>query len=222
MKVVSAAEFFDAIARRYDRDYALGSAATRERMARVVAALPPAPATVLDLGVGTGRELGALLDAGHAPTGLDASEAMLAICARRARPVPLVKADFWKGLPFEDASFDACVALHGTLAHPPEPGALRALAGEVARVVKAEGVFVAEAPSPEWIAPGPPPIASEHGRVVRVTSGRFRHVDERLGVAVEGAVWTEEEWRSAFEGRGFEVEVEAISEAEWVVLGRKR
>lgn len=72
-----AAAFFDAIAGRYERAYALTTAASRARMARVLGVLPAAPAQVLDLGVGTGRELTALLDAGHAPTGLDASRAML-------------------------------------------------------------------------------------------------------------------------------------------------
>ncbi len=98
VRVVSAAEFFEAIARRYDRAYALDATTTRARMKRVLSHLPPAPARVLDLGVGTGRELGPLQDAGYEVTGLDVSPSMLAQCARRARPVTLVEADLWQGL----------------------------------------------------------------------------------------------------------------------------
>src|SRR5581483_1711734 len=126
---------------------------TRRRFARLLPALPPAPARVLDLGVGTGRELTLLLDAGYAPTGLDASAAMLARCARRSRPVPLVEADFWQPLPFPAASFEAAIALHGTLAHPPDgSSSLARLAAELARVLAAGGCFVAEAPAPAWLA----------------------------------------------------------------------
>ena len=123
-----ASTFFDAIARRYDRVYAPEARASRERMARVTRELAKA-SRVLDLGVGTGRELSMLQDAGHSIVGVDASKEMLAICERRARPVPLVHADFWEPLPFGDASFDAVLALHGTLAHPLDRAALAGLAG---------------------------------------------------------------------------------------------
>ena len=70
-------EFFDAIARRYDRAYALSGRASRERLARVVGLLE-GRRRVLVLGIGTGRELPALLDAGHEVTGIDVSERMVA------------------------------------------------------------------------------------------------------------------------------------------------
>jgi len=111
----ASAAFFDAIARRYDRTYGRSRAESTASLARVLALLAPR-SHVLDLGVGTGRELPALLDAGHDPVGLDASREMLALCARRARPIPLVLGDLWERLPWEDASFDAVLALHGTLA----------------------------------------------------------------------------------------------------------
>ena len=108
VKISAAEAFFDAIAGRYERVYALSSTESRRRMDRVLGDLPPPPARILDLGVGTGRELTALLDAGHLPTGVDASRAMLERCARRARPVPLVHADFWATpLPFAAGSFEA-------------------------------------------------------------------------------------------------------------------
>ncbi|MDP9150826.1 MAG: methyltransferase domain-containing protein, partial [Myxococcota bacterium] len=136
-----ARRFFDGIAGRYERVYGLPSAESRRRMTRVLGELPAAPARILDLGVGTGRELSALLDAGYHPTGVDLSPAMLARCARRSRPVDLVEADFWRPLPFDDASFDSALALHGTLAHAPDVGALSRLAREVARVVRQGGAW---------------------------------------------------------------------------------
>src|SRR3984957_11121203 len=132
MKGEAARRFFDAIAGRYEREYSLPAGESRARLERVRRELPAPPARLLDLGVGTGRELTALLDAGHAPTGLDASQAMLERCARRARPVPLVRAIFWVApLPFAHAACDAVLALHGTLAHPPEDGAMARLAREL-------------------------------------------------------------------------------------------
>ncbi len=220
MNVVPAAVFFEAIARRYDRAYALGAAATKERMARVLAALPPPPAGVLDLGVGTGRELGALQDAGYAPTGVDASEAMLAICARRARPVPLARADLWEALPFADASFDACIALHGTLAHPPSRDAYAGLAREVARVVRAGGAFVAEMPSRDWLA-RIDVVPSETGRVAKTGEDTCVHEDDALGFAVEVVVPSDEAWR-AFLAPHFHVEVTPLGASEILIVGRRR
>lgn len=217
MKVVPAAVFFEAIARRYDRAYALGSGATKERMARVLAALPPSPAGVLDLGVGTGRELSALQDAGYAPTGVDASEAMLAVCARRGRPVPLVRADLWEALPFADGSFDACIALHGTLAHPPSRDAYATLACEVARVVRPGGAFVAEMPSRAWLA-RIDVVPSETGRVAKTGEDTCVHEDDALGFAVEVVVPSDETWRETF-GPWFAVTVTPLGASETLVTG---
>ena len=130
---------------------------------------------MLDLGVGTGRELSALQDAGYAPVGLDASPAMLALCARRARPVPLVQADLWGALPFDDAAFDAAIALHGTLAHAPDAGlhacASRAsLRGWCKQMVARS---VAEVPSREWLA-GIEVVEDGDGRIVRTGPDRVR------------------------------------------------
>ncbi len=220
MKLVSPSEFFEAIARRYDRAYALDATATKERMARVIAVLPKAPARVLDLGVGTGRELGALQDAGYAPTGLDASPSMLAICARRARPVPLVQADLWSALPLDDASFDAVIALHGTLAHPPSRDAYAALAREIARVVRVGGAFVAEVPSRTWLA-GFEVLDDGDSRIVRTGDDRCVHEDRALGIAVEAIVPGDDEWQRTFTP-WFDVTCEALGAAETRVIARRR
>ena len=220
MRRVSPNEFFETIARRYDRAYALDASVTRERMARVLAVLPKAPARVLDLGVGTGRELGALQDAGLVPTGLDASPSMLALCARRARPVPLVQADLWTTLPFDDASFDAVIALHGTLAHPPVRDAYTGLAREIARVVRSGGTFVAEVPSRAWLV-GFEVLAEGDSRIVRTADDRCVHEDGAAGIAVEAIVPSDDEWRAAF-APWFDATCEALWSAETLVIGRRR
>jgi SAM-dependent methyltransferase len=227
VKVVPPAAFFEAIARRYDRAYGLDAATTRARMKRVIFHLPPPPARALDLGVGTGRELGSLQDAGYEVTALDVSPAMLALCARRARPVTLVEADLWEPLPFADASLDAVVALHGTLAHPPDRGAYARLAGELGRIVRRGGVFVAEVPAQTWVkqlrlaATAGEDAEDADVRIIRIADDRLRHEDRTVGLAVDAVVPSDEEWRETFAG-AFDVECETLGEAETLVVGKKR
>jgi SAM-dependent methyltransferase len=207
--------FFDAIAGRYERSYAPSAEESRARMTRVLAELPPAPARVLDLGVGTGRELSALLDAGHEPTGVDVSAEMLARCARRARPVALVEADFWAPLPFPDASFDAAVALHGTLAHPPAEASLPALAAELARVVRAGGALVIEVPAPAWLD------GSGHDERLRRTGPASAvYVDPATGATIETRLLSHDEWQAAL-APGWTARVDAQREVEWLVVARR-
>jgi SAM-dependent methyltransferase len=219
--VTDAAAFFDAIAGRYERAYALSSDESRRRMERVLRALPPAPARVLDLGVGTGRELTPLLDAGYAPTGLDASRAMLERCARRARPVPLALADFWKPpLPFDDASFDASVALHGTLAHPPDERAVSSLGNELARVVRPAGVLVAEVPSPRWLdrLDSLPP---QPDRRVRRTGPRTCVYEDLVtGASIVATLLDEDGWRAAL-GTDWRASIETVDELELLVVAQR-
>jgi SAM-dependent methyltransferase len=212
--------FFDAIAGRYERAYALPSDESRVRMKRVMAALPAPPARVLDLGVGTGRELTALLDAGYAPTGLDASQGMLDRCARRARPVPLVRADFWAArLPFETATFEACVALHGTLAHPPDGGAMARLGCELARIVRPRGTLVIEAPSPAWLDRlGTLPPRPDR-RVRRTGPLTCVYEDLVTGASIEAALLDEAGWRAAL-APGWQLAIETIDELELLVVAR--
>jgi SAM-dependent methyltransferase len=219
-----AAAFFDAIAGRYERAYALSPAASRARMARVLAVLPAAPAQVLDLGVGTGRELTALLDAGHTPTGLDASRAMLDRCARRARPVPLVQADFWvPPLPFAGAEFDAVVALHGTLAHPPDEGAMGRLARELARVTRPGAVFAAEVPAPAWLDRLDARDATDpqtDRRALRTGPRTCVYEDLVTGASIEARLLDEAEWSAAL-APDWRATIESIDELEWMVVARR-
>lgn len=225
----ASARFFDAIARRYDRAYARGKEESAASLARVLALLPPR-SRVLDLGVGTGRELPALLDAGHQPVGLDCSREMLALCAKRARPIPLVLGDLWSRLPFGDKEFDAVLSLHGTLTHPPDEASRAAFPREVARVLKRGGVFVAEVPTAAWLdaAAGPRAGAGAglgagagdgRGGFVRLGEGRGRFVDEATGASVEVWVLPAEGWRELFSGV-MQVEVEAGEEGEVRIVGR--
>ncbi len=218
--MTTAARFFDAIAGRYERAYAPATEESRRRMKRVLRELPAPPAAVLDLGVGTGRELGALQDAGYDVTGVDVSHGMLERCARRARAVPLVEADFWQPLALADASFDAAVALHGTLSHPPDDSALARLARELARIVKIGGVWVAEAPSPAWLdalttLPAPP-----GQRVTRTGPMKCLVEDAVVSATIEARIFSSEEWREALAPKWFAT-VEASSAFEWLVVARR-
>ncbi len=199
--------FFDAIARRYDRVYGLDRDTSRRRMERVLRVLERAGGVgrnaraggrVLDLGVGTGRELSALQDAGFEPTGVDISPRMLEQCARRARPVELVLADLWAPLPFASGSFEAVLALHGTLSHPPDADAPRRFAREVARVLAPDGVLIFEVPSPAWLArvtdASAPTTTSDEMRVLRVDAETCIHEDHVSRVAIAATVRSEAAW----------------------------
>jgi len=215
-----AERFFDAIAGRYDREYALPTTLSKERMGRVLAELPAPPARVLDLGVGTGRELPAVLDAGYAPTGLDVSQAMLDRCARRARPIPLVRADFWGPLPLPSRSFEAAIALHGTLAHAPDDDALGHLGTELARLVLPGGVLVAEAPTPAWLdrLEALPTVGD---RILR-RSGPLTCVfeDRVAGATITARVLDEDAWRHVL-GKAWRTRVDTLESSqglEWLVV----
>jgi SAM-dependent methyltransferase len=221
MTIDGAEQFFDAIAGRYDRAYGLPAKESRERMARTLRELPTPPARVLDLGVGTGRELAALLDGGYEPIGVDASQAMLDKCVRRTRPVPLVRADFWSApLPFEDGSFDVSLALHGTLAHPPDAEAIARLARELARVVRGGGTFIAEIPCPAWLDRLDAYAAQSDRRVRRTGPSTCVYEDLVTGASIEARLFDEAGWRAAF-GPPWQPRVELVDEVEWFVVARR-
>jgi SAM-dependent methyltransferase len=212
--------FFDAIARRYDRAYAPDSRSTRERVAKIASYFPP-EARVLDLGVGTGRELGVLQDLGFRPTGVDVSKEMLALCARRARPVPLLEADFWEKLPAADASFEVVLALHGTLTHPPNLDAYAALASEIARVLTPGGLFVAELPARAWLEriPRDAPLEASDRRARRVSDDTCAYDDLVTGASITAFIPEDARWSTLF-APALDVRFEPLDVDAIVVLGR--
>ena len=221
MRLAHAPTFFDAIAARYDRVYAPSAAESRVRMGRVLAALPSGPLRVLDLGVGTGRELPSLLDAGHAPTGLDSSRAMLDRCARRGRSTSLVQADFWRSpLPFPAGGFDAALALHGTLAHPPDPLAVSRLAAELARVVRPRGWFVAEVASPSWLDAAEAPQDATDRHVRRIGARACVLEDRVVGLAIEARLLDVSEWTNALRP-AWQPDVRPIDASEWLLVAQR-
>jgi len=210
------AAFFDAIAERYDRDYARTRDELRESVARALA-LIPRTGRILDLGVGTGCELPMLLDAGHEVVGLDISKAMLALCERRSRPVRVILGDLWQRLPFDDASFDAVLALFGTLSHAPSAEARAELPFEVARVLRPGGVFVAEVPTSAWLDHGG---AEGFTGVQRLGSGEGRFVDRRSTKSVALSLLSADEWQKLFSA-ALTVRVEGDAGGEIVIFGSK-
>ena len=137
---------YGAAAEVYDTKWA---AYTRATVGVTLAALPPLPpgAAVLDLACGTGALLHALMAAGAplgAYTGLDNSDGMLAVAARRATAASLPFTPTWvhggadAPLPLADASCDAVLCANsfhffGDKAH---------CLSEVHRVLKPGGVVL--------------------------------------------------------------------------------
>ncbi len=195
--------FFDAMASRYDRDFARPMPLLRARLEKYARSWGPG-ARVLDLGIGTGLELPWLQEHGCTVTGLDFSERMLARCMKRGRDVQLVRADVWSAWPVATQSFDVVLALFGTLAHPPrEEEVLIRLAEEVARALVPGGIFISELPTQVWLdaavlEPGPLSVSALGG-------GRFRCTGANVA-EIDGRVFDEAGWRRAF-GQHFQCEI---------------
>ena len=73
-------------------------------------ALLPAPGAVLDVGCGSGRLTAALAEKGWSATGVDTSDASLAVAEGRSAAVAWRWADMNDPLPFADQSLDAVVS----------------------------------------------------------------------------------------------------------------
>ncbi|MEX2273414.1 MAG: class I SAM-dependent methyltransferase [Vicinamibacterales bacterium] len=119
----------------------IGQLLLAEQEAILIAALQPGPGrTIADIGTGTGRAALALARAGADVIGIDASNEMLAVAARRAREAHLTLR-FERGdahaLPLADRSVDAAVCLR-VLMHTPD---WRRCLAELCRISRSRIVF---------------------------------------------------------------------------------
>jgi SAM-dependent methyltransferase len=132
-----------------------------------------------------------------------------------------LRADFWRvPLPFGDDSFDASVALHGTLAHPASAEAIARLARELARVVRAGGTFIAEVPSPAWLDRLETQPAHADRRVRRTGLRTCVYEDLVTEASIEARLFDEAEWRAAL-GPRWQARIEPIDPVEWLVVARR-
>lgn len=115
----------------YDLDLVEVRDDTQGQVAFLARVLPPAPATVLDLGCGNGRHARRLHDLGFRVAGVD-------LQATPRSGFPYVRADISR-LPFGTASVDACICLYTSAGYnAPLQHQLR----EWSRVTRAGGTLV--------------------------------------------------------------------------------
>jgi arsenite methyltransferase len=134
-------DFGDSTARHVERTYTTPDVVEQRQAVRALLSAQPGE-RVLDIGAGPGllaAELAADVGAHGAVTGLDPSESMLALAARRelppgAAPLELVRGDAYV-LPFPDGRFDAAVS---TQVYEYVDDVARALR-EVRRVLRSSG-----------------------------------------------------------------------------------
>jgi SAM-dependent methyltransferase len=134
--------FFDAHAASDEYDVFTPEASARLISAFVRLSGLPRSARVADLGCGSGVFTELLRRAGYASVGLDISPKLVALGRSKYPGLELLEGDA-ENLPFGAESFDG-VLLSGLVHHFPDP---RRLAGEVRRVLKAGGRFVAFDPN---------------------------------------------------------------------------
>ena len=106
------------------------------------------PGRCLDVGCGTGVAIPELVRLGWTVAGVDTSEAMLAHAADRGPDAELTLASA-ESLPFEDASFDACVSIW---THT-DVDDFAAILREVARVLRSGAPFVYIGAHPCFVGP---------------------------------------------------------------------
>lgn len=130
-----------------------------QQLADMVASCQPALATILDLGCGTGLAAEPLGRFGARLTGIDLSEKMLAVAARRNAYGDLIKADVLSYLAGSPRSFDLVFAADLLI----YLGRLDELIGLIAQVLPAGGLFAASIER------------ADHGDYTLLSSGRFAH-----------------------------------------------
>lgn len=187
------APFFDEVAEAYDSVLGRTLDEVRGRLLGVI----PKDLAVLDLGIGTGRELVVLDELNCAVTGIDSSSLMLAQADARGRAKRLILGDIWGTWDVEDHTFDAVIALHGTLAHPPDAGMhhLRDLAKECARVLKPDGFVYFEVPTAnalQTFSSDEYPISMES-----LDERTAECTNTKTGAKLLAVSWPETIWRSA-------------------------
>jgi SAM-dependent methyltransferase len=140
----AARAFWDAEAAAFDDepDHGLRDPLVRQAWADLLLPLvPPAPASIVDLGCGTGSLSILLAEAGHEVRGIDISGEMVAAATRKAAAAG-VGARFEQGdaqlPPVEPSSADVVLARHVLWALPEPLAALRRWAG----VLKPDGMLV--------------------------------------------------------------------------------
>lgn len=134
--------FFDAHAEHDTYDVFTPQANERIVAAFVRLSGLPQGARVADLGCGSGVFTELLRQHGFQSVGLDISPKLIELGRRKYPGLELIEGDA-ENLPFESASLDG-VLLSGLVHHFPDP---RRLAGEVSRVLKSGGRFVAFDPN---------------------------------------------------------------------------
>jgi SAM-dependent methyltransferase len=134
--------FFDAHAESDEYDVFTPQANERLIAAFVRISGLPRGARVADLGCGSGVFTELLRRQGYQSVGLDISPKLVALGRRKYPGLELIEGDA-ENLPFESTSLDG-VLLSGLVHHFPDP---RRLAGEVNRVLKNSGRFVAFDPN---------------------------------------------------------------------------
>lgn len=129
---------FDEVAPAYDES--LPSHVTEhyldKRTAYVRSAVPP-PASVLDVGCGTGVLAGRLVRHGYAVSGLDPSSGMLEVMRRSGLEIEAVQGSATE-MPFDENRFDLSLSI-ATMHHIADRDAVHAALGEMVRVVKPGG-----------------------------------------------------------------------------------
>ena len=163
-----AGDHFDGIAEYYDAlhddvDYAAECALLEKAFARF---LPAPPATLLDLGCGTGSHARVLAGWGHRVTGIDSSAGMLRVARRKARGRPnpaFVRADMRR---FDlGRTFDAAVCMDGAFTHLLTGRDVLAHLRTVRRHLRRDGAYIfefaqplrTETEGPGWIDHEAPP-----------------------------------------------------------------
>ena len=146
-------DLWEAEAQRYDAGYdgaGREGRVIRARQAEALELLGDGPGRVVDVGMGGGRLCLALTSRGWEVSGIDPSEAMVALARSRMPDThERLVVGRAEALPFADGSFDAVAAL-GSLEYAVD---LDTALGEIARVLRPEGHAVLSWPNFRGLAP---------------------------------------------------------------------